>query len=500
MSIKKIIKYTFLSSIILSTSCSTMIKMKYLKPASVNLGTKRRIAVLNFDISGTINDFYRRTNSLPKLNSNYFSEQVLQDLINSQYFTVIERQEISKVISEQGLNSSGFVNSENAIKLGKLSGAEVIMMGSGNYSVDETISKSSDNKEYTNRTVNYQTASLKRSLTLNINYRIIDTLTGEIITSRNLDEESYDSVSSFPLAGTESVTYKSVSSDPFVQTNTTQTQEEPIKYFSLYDKIGELDTWQTLLSRSKNKISSYIVYHLTPHYVEEDREIKDGESSNMKQAVELAKKGDWENAKYLWESTIKDPTASKDYVNAMSNLGTYYEVNSDYQNALFYFDQAYKYSNNNEVYQLKKEKIQKRLNELDILKEQGLTDTKVKTKRITPEEQVDKIDHVQLATKFQSLGNFNEAINEYKKALEQKPDDILINANLANLYYSLAKYDDAINFYTKVVNINPNEATSYFNLALAYQAAGKINQSKDIYLKSCQLGFKGACDTLLNMK
>lgn len=498
MSIKKLLKYSILTTFILTSSCSTMIKVKYLKPAEVNLGTKRKIAVINFNITGSINDFYSRTNELPKLDNNYFSSQVIQDLINSEYFKVIERNEISKIISEQGLNSSGLVNSENAIKFGKLSGAEVIMLGSGSYSVDESVSKSRDSKEYTSKIVKYQTASLKRSLSLNINYRIIDTLTGEIITSKKLINQSSDSVSSFPLEGTEEVTYKSVTNDPFVQP-ANQQKEEPIEYFSLYDKIGELDSWQTLLNKTTNNLSDRIVYQLTPHYVQEEREIKEGDSSNMKQALELSKKGDWENAKYLWEAVIKDPSATKDYVNAMNNLATYYEINNNFQNSIFYFEQAYKYSND-EKYELKKDRVLKRLREIDILKEQGLSDTGIKTKKISPDEQIDKIDHFKLATQFQALANYPEAISEYKKALDKNPDDLTINANLAGLYYTLGKYDDAIIYYTKVVNINPNEATNYFNLAIAYQASGKINESKDIYLKSCQLGFKPACDILLGTK
>lgn len=498
MSLKKVINYSVITTLVILGGCSTNIKVKYLKPAEVNLGTKRKLAVLNFNINGSLKDFYNRNTTL--LNSNSLSNEIVQHLIDDKYYTVVERNELSKVMAEQALSASGFVDKDKVLELGKLSGAEVLITGSGSYSVDESMSKTYDKKEYTNRTVKYQNASLKRALTLRLNYRIIDTQTGEIITSRNISKSSEDSVYPFPLEGTQ-VTEYNQSSDPFANapTTSTGTKEQEITFYSIYDKMGQLDSWQTLLSRTENNASYDLVYDITPHYIEEDREVKDGNSQGMKQAVELIKKGDWENAKYLWESVIKDPTLTNDYVNAMNNLGLYYEVNGNFDNSILYFEQAYKYSND-EMYLNKKQRILKRKAEIAVLNEQGLTDTNIKTKKISADQQVDVIDHYQLGVKYQSAGNIQEALSEFKKALDQKPDDLSVNSSLAGVCYALGKYDDAINYYTKITTLTPAEPTSYFNLGLAYHSSGKINQAKDIYLKSCQMGFKTACDTLLSIK
>lgn len=501
----KNIKCLFVASMVALTSCSAMVKVKYLRPAEINLGARKKVAVLNFNLTGSINDWKNNTYSLPQANNSYFSNELINTLIDSQYFKVVEREDFSKVLAEQGLNASGFVEQENAIKIGKLIGTEMLMMGTGTYNVDESYSKVDDSVEYSNRIVYFKKAYMKRSLTLNLSYRIVDTQTGEILTSKKISSSSETSVGYFPLKGTEEIKYKttnnSTSTDPFSvkPSPSPNSYETEIVYYSFEQQMAFMKNWQTLLNESINSTSNKIVYQITPHYVEEQREVTGGDNSNMKQALELVNKGDWENAKYLWESVIKDPLANKDYVNAMNNLGIYYELNNDFDNSIFYFDQAYKYSNDRK-YLVKKERVEDRKRDVDVLKEQGINDTGIKTKRIPKEQQTDNIDHAQLAAKFQAGANYPEAIKEYEKALEKNSEDLYVNGSLASLYYTIGKYENALNYYNKVIMINPAEATNYFNLALALQALGRTNEAKDSYLKSCNMGFKTGCDVFLGMK
>ncbi|RZL33955.1 MAG: tetratricopeptide repeat protein, partial [Pedobacter sp.] len=144
--------------------------------------------------------------------------------------------------------------------------------------------------------------------------------------------------------------------------------------------------------------------------------------------------------------------------------------------------------------------IENRKREVEILKEQGLSDLNTSTKKIAKEDQTDNIDHLQLAIKFQAMNNYPEAIKEFQKALEKSPNDLYANNSLATINYTQGKYEEALNYYNKVISIDPNQGSGYFNLAITYQALGRINESKDTYLKACQLGFKPGCDVLLGTK
>lgn len=55
---------------------------------------------------------------------------VTDELINTKKFTVIERRELDKILSEHNLSASGGTSTETAVKLGKLLGVEYMMLGS----------------------------------------------------------------------------------------------------------------------------------------------------------------------------------------------------------------------------------------------------------------------------------------------------------------------------------------------------------------------------------
>jgi len=69
--------------------------------------------------------------------------------------------------------------------------------------------------------------------------------------------------------------------------------------------------------------------------------------------------------------------------------------------------------------------------------------------------------HYNLAVIFQSQNKFDEAIREYEKVLETKPDDADANFNLALIYDSVKNdRDKAIQHYEEYLGINPNGETA----------------------------------------
>lgn len=57
-------------------------------------------------------------------------EKMISSLVNQGFFRVIERQQLEKVITEQKLQISGLIDNSSAVEIGKMLGADGIMVGS----------------------------------------------------------------------------------------------------------------------------------------------------------------------------------------------------------------------------------------------------------------------------------------------------------------------------------------------------------------------------------
>jgi len=91
-----------------------------------------------------------------------------------------------------------------------------------------------------------------------------------------------------------------------------------------------------------------------------------------------------------------------------------------------------------------------------------------------------------LANAQRDLGNYNDAIETYKKAIAANPKLVNPYTNLANIQmYSLGKTDDAIETYRQALKEVPNDPSLQVLLALAYERKGDIPSAKQT-LKSAQ--------------
>lgn len=91
-----------------------------------------------------------------------------------------------------------------------------------------------------------------------------------------------------------------------------------------------------------------------------------------------------------------------------------------------------------------------------------------------------------LANTQRDLGNYNDAVDTYKKAIKANPKLVNPYTNLANIQmYSLNKTDDAIDTYRQALKEIPNDPSLQVLLALAYEKKGDIPSAKQV-LKSAQ--------------
>ncbi len=69
------------------------------------------------------------------------------------------------------------------------------------------------------------------------------------------------------------------------------------------------------------------------------------------------------------------------------------------------------------------------------------------------------------ALAHEQQGNYREALNYIKKALQYSPDDAVLNIKLAGLHQSLGNIDEAISAYNRAIALRPEDGFLYISLA-----------------------------------
>jgi serine/threonine protein kinase/Flp pilus assembly protein TadD len=76
-----------------------------------------------------------------------------------------------------------------------------------------------------------------------------------------------------------------------------------------------------------------------------------------------------------------------------------------------------------------------------------------------------------------SMGRFDEAIAEAKRALESEPLSLIINAVLGAVYCFAGKFSESIEQFRKAIEIDPNFALTYLFEAGALEAMGRMEEA-----------------------
>jgi Flp pilus assembly protein TadD len=82
---------------------------------------------------------------------------------------------------------------------------------------------------------------------------------------------------------------------------------------------------------------------------------------------------------------------------------------------------------------------------------------------------------------------FAPAIDNYKQALQIKPDFEMASKNLGVALIRAKRYDEAISFYQNRLRLNTNNAGDYSNLGFALTASGRLDEAMDSYKKALQI-------------
>jgi serine/threonine protein kinase/Tfp pilus assembly protein PilF len=96
--------------------------------------------------------------------------------------------------------------------------------------------------------------------------------------------------------------------------------------------------------------------------------------------------------------------------------------------------------------------------------------------------------HFRYANYLCSLGRFDEAVAEHKRALELDPLSLIINHAQAWPYHLSRRFDQAIEKYQRTLEMEPNFARTHLRLGEAYTAKGMYREAIAEYEKFSALG------------
>lgn len=135
-------------------------------------GLKKRIAVVDFETLST--------KSSDKLGS-AVADMLVTQLIRSERFIVVERSRIEQILQEQAIGQSGAVTEESAPVVGRLLGAESLIIGKVIEAKQETGAHKFDDED------NKWGLALKATVAhTQIHYKMINSSTGEILLADNV--------------------------------------------------------------------------------------------------------------------------------------------------------------------------------------------------------------------------------------------------------------------------------------------------------------------------
>jgi tetratricopeptide (TPR) repeat protein len=107
---------------------------------------------------------------------------------------------------------------------------------------------------------------------------------------------------------------------------------------------------------------------------------------------------------------------------------------------------------------------------------------------------VTKEDHYNRGMDLFADGKLDEAVESYRKALEEDPNDADCLHALAMALAHADKLDEAIEVGKKLIEASPDDELAYTSLSIFYQRKGMIPEAEEIGAKARTLGWKRQLD------
>lgn len=310
--IKKIYFFSvFVVFLFLFCTVPSMIKIKVMKPASIDMPEIKKVAVVDFIGQGR--------------SGSQMATLVQSKLIETNYFEIIERDKISRILEEQNMSMSGVVDDNTAVELGKLLGVDAMIFGEvTEYNVpeDKKITNKVKKQKFTGKYSTVQKKNKKTGKTKVVKEKIYEDVW--------IDEVHY------VRQGNVAVNFRVVKVETshllaaFSDSRSYNSQDEKKSFFkSLADTPDKLKPQGEILRDLSKVICDGFVHMIAPYYVYEKRVIEPGKGS-IAVGKKYAENGLWPEAMDEWKTAVLNmPAESAGYY----NLGLSYEVQGSLEDA-----------------------------------------------------------------------------------------------------------------------------------------------------------------------
>jgi len=99
---------------------------------------------------------------------------------------------------------------------------------------------------------------------------------------------------------------------------------------------------------------------------------------------------------------------------------------------------------------------------------------------------------------FQKQNNYEEALNNYSKAIDIDKTNPNVFVYRGNLHYRRKNYEKALDDFKKVLELDPNNHVAQYNLGMCYFRQDNKLKACDAFHKACELGNKNACKMVIS--
>jgi len=95
--------------------------------------------------------------------------------------------------------------------------------------------------------------------------------------------------------------------------------------------------------------------------------------------------------------------------------------------------------------------------------------------------------HFNLGLVYRAQGRLDDAVREYQVAMKIRPDSANVHTNLGVAYDKQGRFDDAIKEYQTAINLEPGHVLAHYNLAVAYHHQGRFDDAIKEYQTAINL-------------
>jgi curli biogenesis system outer membrane secretion channel CsgG len=295
-----------LLSVCLLLSCAApKTALRVMRPAEVDMSDYRKIAIADFQGPGR--------------SGSQAASILTSEIFKSDYFDILERQQMKKILQEQAFSLTGAVDVTTAAEIGKMLGVEALILG-------EVTSYSAEDLEGTEKVKKkVWTGEYEKDEAGNIIYE--KNILGMKSKKKKYKEEFVDEpyvVRSASVAVSFRVVAVETAELLAVKSNSSSYNKKATGT----DEIGRLPAKESILENLTSKVVDTFVRQIAPFYATITKKFEKG-SGASKQAIKMAQNGLWDKAREIFEREAQIRPTPENYY----NLGICYEALGKYDMA-----------------------------------------------------------------------------------------------------------------------------------------------------------------------